>query len=169
MAGDETILARLEALQARVDELDDRESIRNLIAAYGPLADSGDAAGAASIWQEDGVYAVDGFGDNRGQEAIAQLITAPHHQQMMQRGCAHLLGPAHIEISADTAIAVGYSVVFLRGSSGFEVYRVSANRWEFLKRDGAWRAQRRRNRLLDGNEAARALLALQHPLSPAEP
>jgi len=160
---------RLDALQARVVELEDRETIRNLIAAYGPLADSGDAVGAASIWQENGIYTVDGWGDNSGHQAIAQLITGPHHQQMMQQGCAHLLGPAHIDLNADQAIAVGYSVVFLRGGAGFEVYRVSANRWEFRKRDGVWRAVRRSNRLLDGNEAARALLALQHPFPPADP
>jgi hypothetical protein len=40
----------------------------------------------------------------------------------------------------------------------FEVFRVSSNRWELRKSDGQWRVQRRTNRLLDGDEAARALL-----------
>lgn len=149
---------RLAALEARMAELEDREAIRNLIASYGPLADCGDAAGVASLWQEDGVYAVGGFGEHAGHDAIAALITGPTHQHLMQEGCAHLLGPMHIELRGDTALAVGHSCVFRHAGKTYEAYRVSANRWELVKRAGRWRVARRSNRQLDGNEAARALL-----------
>lgn len=152
-------LPRLAALEARLGELEDREAIRNLVASYGPLADSGDAEGLAALWTEDGIYEVGGFGENAGREAIAALIRAPFHQQLMRDGCAHVLGPVHIRLDGERALAIGYSVVFRRMGEGFEAWRVSANRWELEKHRGRWYVRRRRNALLDGDEAARVLLA----------
>ena len=150
---------RLTRLETQLRELGDREAIRNLIARYGPLADTGNAEGLAALWSEDGVYDVGGYGEHRGQAAIAALFTADTHLGLMRDGCAHLLGPLHISLHNDHAVAVGHSCVFRRTSSGFEAWRVSANRWELAKQDGAWCVTRRVNRLLDGSEAARAVLA----------
>lgn len=151
---------RLAALEARLTELEDREAIRNLIASYGPLADSGDAVGVAALWCDDGVYEVGGFGANRGHAAIAALIEGPTHQQLMHDGCAHLLGPVHIRIDGAQAVALGHSCVLRHRDGGFEACRVSANRWELAREaDGRWRVTRRSNRPLDGDPAARALLS----------
>ena len=150
--------ARLASLEVRLTELEDRETIRNLIASYGPLADGGDATATAALWDPEGVYAVGGFGDNVGRAAIAALIEAPTHRGMMAMGCAHVLSPVQVELSGHTATAIGYSCVFLRRDAVFEVFRVSSNRWELRKSDGHWRVLLRTNRLLDGDEAARALL-----------
>ncbi len=149
---------RLARLEARLGELEDREAIRELIARYGPLADAGRAGDVAALWAEDGVYAVDGYGENRGRAAVAALITGPTHQGLMQAGCAHVLSPIRLDLSGNRAVAVGYSCVFRRRDDAFEAWRVSANRWELQKRDGQWQVLRRTNRLLDGNAAAVALL-----------
>ena len=151
-------ISRLAALEARLAELEDREAIRNLVARYGPLADAGEAAAVASLWAEDGVYDVGGFGASAGRVAIAALIAGPVHRQLMRDGCAHLLGPVHVHIDGARAVAVGHSCVFRHTGKAFEAYRVAANRWELLKRDGQWQVARRSNRLLDGDAAARALL-----------
>lgn len=151
---------------ARLQALEDREAIRNLIASYGPLADSGDAAGVAALWTEDGIYAVGGFGESRGRDAIAALIAGETHQRLMADGCAHLLGPVAITLDGDHATATGHSVVLRHTGSGFEVYRVSANRWALLRTSDGWRVARRDNAMLDGSAAARALLSLRvapHP------
>lgn len=153
------VLARLQALE-------DQEAIRNLIAHYGPLADSGDADGVAALWTEDGVYAVDGFGESRGRAAIAALITGDTHQRLMADGCAHLLGPVAITLDGDCATATGHSVVLRHSGSGFDVYRVSANRWALVRTADGWCVARRDNALLAGSAAARALLSLRagpHP------
>ena len=77
----------------------------------------------------------------------------------MRDGCAHLLGPVHIHIEGEQAVAVGHSCVLRHRDGGFEAYRVSANRWELTKdADGTWRVSKRSNRLLDGNPLAPALL-----------
>jgi uncharacterized protein (TIGR02246 family) len=150
--------SRLARIEARLTELEDREAIRELIARYGPLADAGQADAVAALWAEDGSYAVDGYGENRGRLAVAALIDAPTHQRLMQQGCAHVLSPVRVDVCGSRAVAVGYSCVFRRHDTAFEAWRVSANRWELEKRDGTWQVLRRVNRLLDGNAAAAALL-----------
>lgn len=148
------------ALLARLQALEDREAIRELIAQYGPLADSGDAHSVAVLWSEDGVYAVDGFGESQGHAAIARLIQGSAHQALMAAGCAHLLGPVSISLTGDTASARGHSIVLRHGDAGFDVYRVSANRWTLARTPQGWRVTRRDNALLDGKAAARMLLSL---------
>ncbi len=148
-------------LARRLAALEDRAAIAALVASYGPAADSGDAAGAAALWSEDGTYDVGGFGEARGRAEIAGLIESTEHRALMAAGCAHLLGPLAITVEGDTAAACGHSVVFRRTEAGgFEAYRVSANRWSFARIEGQWQVTQRRNALLDGDEAARALLRL---------
>jgi hypothetical protein len=151
---------RLLALESRLAELEAREAIRNLIAGYGPLADSGNAAAITAMWTENGVYEVGGYGAHTGHAAIAALFTAGTHLDLMRNGCAHLLGPLHIDVDGDRATALGHSCVFRHAGEGFEAWRVSANRWELERRTEGWRVRRRVNRPLDGSEAARALLSL---------
>jgi uncharacterized protein (TIGR02246 family) len=148
----------MAGLEARLQALEDREAIRELIARYGPLADSGDAEGVAALWAEDGVYAIAGMGEACGREAIAALIEGPMHRRLMADGCAHLLGPVAIELAGDKASARGHSVVLHWSGEAFEVLRVAANRWELSRGVEGWQVTRRDNALLQGGEAARALL-----------
>lgn len=150
----------IETLAGRLRALEDREAIRELVACYGPLADSGDAAGVAELWEAGGTYAVHGFAAASGQAAIAALIEGPVHQALLADGCAHLLGPVTITLDGDGATACGHSVVFRHTDEGFAVHRVAANRWHFARGAQGWRVTHRENALLDGNEAARALLSL---------
>lgn len=148
-----------DALAGRLQALEDREAIRDLIASYGPLADSGDADGVAMLWADDGIYAVDGFPEACGHAAIAALIEGPVHQTLMTRGCAHVLGSPSIDLDGDRATARCHSVVLSKASEGWEPVRVAANRWELVRAVQGWRVTRRDNALLDGREAARALFA----------
>lgn len=151
-SGDVAVLA------ARVRNLEDREAIRNLIAAYGPSVDRGDAAAAAALWHEDGRYDVGGFGICRGREEIGTLLDGDVHHQLIGGGAAHVLSPVWIDVQGDRAEAAGYSCVFRWTGSAFEVFRVAANRWSFRRGADGWRAEERINRLLDGDDVARALL-----------
>jgi SnoaL-like domain len=147
-----------ESLEARLRALEDKEAIRELIARYGPLADSGDAEGVAALWAEGGSYSVGGIVDAQGRDQVAALVTSELHRTLMAEGCAHTLGPVAIELNGDVAIARGYSVVFRKVDSGFEAWRVSANRWELERFETGWLVRRRVNAPLDGSNAARALL-----------
>lgn len=150
----------LPTVEERLTALEDREAIRNLIASYGPLADSGNAEAVAALWTEDGSYAVGGMAEAKGRAAIAALIDGDTHRALMAAGCAHLLGPVAIDIDGDRAVARGHSVVFRNGPSAVEVWRVSANRWELVRTAGGWGVERRVNAPLDGSEAARALFGI---------
>jgi len=143
----------------RLQAIEDREAIRDLIARYGPLADAGEAAALAALWAEDGSYGVGGMGESRGREAIAGLIDGPTHRDLMAAGCAHVLGPVAIDLDGDRATARGHSVVLRHDHGRFEVYRVSANRWDLVRGEAGWQVSHRENALLDGNQAARALLS----------
>jgi uncharacterized protein (TIGR02246 family) len=150
----------LEALAARLQALEDREAIRDLIASYGPLADTGAADALSHLWTEDGRYAVGGMTEAKGRAAIAALIDGAVHRGLMADGCAHALGPVTIDLDGDTATARGYSVVLRAdGTGGWTAHRVSANRWHLARTPDGWRVTARENALLDGTDAARALLA----------
>ena len=146
-------------LEARLRRLEDLEAIRDLIARYGPMADAGDGEGLASLFTPDGRYTIAAFAEAQGRKEISALLDTPSHRQLMQDGCAHLLGPVTIKLNGDHATATGHSVVFHHKGSEFVVFRVAANRW-YLQRakNGQWAVARRENALLDGSEAARQLV-----------
>jgi hypothetical protein len=148
-----------DSLEARLRTLENKEAIRELIARYGPLADSGDSEGVAALWINEGSYTVGGMAEAKGRAAIAGLIDGETHRQLMHSGCAHLLGPVAIELDGDVAVARGHSIVFRHSYAGFKVWRVSANRWELERCTEGWLVRRRVNAPLDGSEAARALLS----------
>ncbi len=90
---------------------------------------------------------------------IRSLVSIPTHVEYMRRGCAHIVSAPRIEIDGDDAVAVTHSVVMLREGERWVGERVSANVRELRRAADGWRVQRRRNRLLDGDGAARELLA----------
>lgn len=144
----------------RLRRLEDAEAIRNLIASYGPLADCGDAGAVAALWSDDGSYSVGDFGEAKGRQAIAALIESEMHQNLMKQGCGHILTSPHISLDGDSAIATNHSIVFRSADDRHEAWRVSANRWQFVRTDDGWRVRHRDNRPLTGDERARALLSL---------
>jgi uncharacterized protein (TIGR02246 family) len=153
----------VERVAERLRALEDREAIRDLIARYGPLADCGDAAGVAALFAQDAVYAVGGMGEAHGREAIAALIEGPVHRALMADGCAHVLTSPAIDLAGDRATARCHSVVFRKEGEGWQAVRVSANRWELARAGKGWQVTRRDNRLLDGSDAAQALLGNSAP------
>lgn len=145
-----------EALERRLQALEDRAEIAGLIARYGPAVDAGDADAVAALWAPEGTYQ---FDDTvLDADGIRSLVAIPTHVEYMRRGCAHILSAPRIEIDGDTAVAVTHSVVMLREGERWVGERVSANRWELCRTAAGWRVQCRRNRLLDGDTEARGLL-----------
>jgi uncharacterized protein (TIGR02246 family) len=125
------------SLAARVERLEDELAIRNVIVRYGFAVDVGDAQHAAGVFTPDGVYDVD-VGRMEGRDAVAAMVRGARHQSMVGH-CAHQMGPLIVERGNDgCAIVTGYSRVYLQTHAGTHVYRVSCNRWELVKEDGAW-------------------------------
>lgn len=147
-----------EGVARRLELIERRLALYDLIASYGPAVDSGSATAAAGLWSEAGTY---DFGEHvfDGREAIATMVRGPQHQGLIQGGAAHLIGFPLTRIDGDSAVVTGYSQVCRHEGGRFEVWRVSANRWELTWDGSAWKVVSRTAYLLDGREAARLLLA----------
>ena len=150
-------------LQKRVDELErrlrlveDELAIHRLIVRYGFAVDIGDADQTAAVFAEDGVYDADVRLMN-GREDVREMVRSDRHQRMVGH-CAHQIGPAVVKIDGDTAVALGYSRVYLQGEHGIGLYRVSYNHWRLERRHGAWQIVHRLTRLL-GHAEAKAVFA----------
>jgi SnoaL-like domain len=155
VAGDQAITA----LERRVRDLEDRLTILQIVASYGPAVDSGSPVPAAELWAEDGVY--DTFPlVLEGRSAIASMVTGERHQGLIHAGAAHLQGLPHIDIDRDKAVVTTYSQLVLReaGSDGYRIWRTGVNRWEFNRTAAGWQVTHRINRQLDGGPEARDLL-----------
>lgn len=147
---------RVAALGRRVEQLEDELAIHRLLVSYGLGVDVGDADRGAAVFTEDGVYDVD-VGLMEGRDAVRAMVRGKRHQEMVGH-CAHQIGPAVVTFDGpERARATGYSRVYLATRAGTHVYRVSLNRWELVKRAGAWLVARRTTRLL-GHPEALALL-----------
>ena len=146
--------AQVEALTHRVQKLEDELAIHRLIVRYGLAVDTGDAARTAAVFAPEGVYDADVRLMN-GRADVADMVRSDRHQRMVGH-CAHQIGPAVVRVDGDSAVALGYSRVYLQSAEGIGIYRVSLNRWELERRAGEWLIARRLTRLL-GHAEARAI------------
>lgn len=157
-----SLLARVEALEARA-------LIHDVLTAYGPAVDAGDADAVGRLWTEDAVYDID-IRVIVGRDAIMEMVRTAPHQDYIDQGCGHLLDPVHIQVDDDTAVATCHSMLLRRNpdTDSFQVWRVTANRFELVRVHHDWLIKRRTARLLDGSAAARELLGRAAPLHQPE-
>jgi len=148
---------RLRALEERVAHLEDQLALYRLVSTYGPAVDTGSSRAAGALWDDEGVYE---FDTSRldGPDGIAAMVEGRGHQGLIRNGCAHVMAMPVVTVDGDTARATGYSRVYRHVGDGYEVWRVSANHWEFRRTPAGWKVTRRVNRTLDGSEEARQIL-----------
>lgn len=158
--------ARLAALEARVQVLDDHDAITQLLASYGPAVDSGAAESTAALWADDGVFAVvssdpaQGDFTMHGRGEIMGMVNGEGHQGLITNGCGHVLTAPRIRVDGDAATAWNYAfnVRWDAAADRFWIARLSANEWQCARGADGWRVVQRTNVNLDGAEAARSLL-----------
>lgn len=159
-ANGENLEERFSALEKRLRALEDRADLTELIARYGPIVDSGEGQLLEQLWSPNGVYEI-GEEFRVSGEQIRTITEFAQHQTYLSSGCAHLLTSPSINIDGDVAHAVNHSFVVVRAGKEWIVDRASANEWHCERTERGWRVAVRRNMLLDGDAAARALLT--HP------
>jgi hypothetical protein len=161
-----------KSIEERLQEVEDRLEILNLIAAHPPATDSGASQFAASYWTEDGEFDRGaGLSGAKGKGAMGSGLTTPGFREAMRQGIAHFSGLPHIELYGDKATVTSYLQIVTpnphgepveissHGSSkGFRIHRMTVNRWDLVRTEDGWRIARRRLRLLDTTDDGRALL-----------
>lgn len=158
------------SIEERLRAIEDRLEIINLIAAHPPGADSASHDYAASFWTEDGIIDMGGDRPAQPYEGMISVLNTPAFKTAQGQGICHFAGLPHIEIDGDRAVATSYLQVLAadpKGASfelaahgtskGFRVLRLSANRWELVRKPEGWRIARRTMRAMD-TPAARELL-----------
>lgn len=149
---------RLAELEARLAVIEDERAIERMIASYGPLVDAGEADAAAQLWALDGSYDVEGWSmDSRAE--VAAMVRSDAHQNLIDGGSTHFLGPAVVTVDVDDAVAVCESILVVRHQKKYLVARAGVHHFQLRRLDGRWQIVRRITRTLDGDAEARRLLA----------
>jgi ketosteroid isomerase-like protein len=155
---DNQLQERLSALENRIRHLEDDADIRRLITSWGPAVDVGDDETAASLFTDDGILESD-LGYLTGRPAVAAMVLGEGHQSLIRGGSAHIPAYPIVKIDGDTAAAIGYTRVYRHTEDGYDIWRVSANRWEFRREPDGWRVAKRTNHVIDGGPQAPKLLS----------
>ena len=148
---------RVSALERRVQELEDQLAILRVINSWGPAVDTGSSMAAGALFDSDGVLESD-LSRLEGPAGVEAMVHSDGQQSLIGRGCAHVQTAPLIVVDGDRATAIAYSQVYLHADQGHEVWRVSANQWEFRRTPNGWRVTRRLNRVIDGNPEAHSIL-----------
>ena len=86
------------------------------------------------------------------------MVLAEGHQALIRDGSAHIQTTAIVKLDADRATATGYTRVYRHTADGYEVWRVSANNWEFRRTADGWKVVRRTAQIFDDTGSANELL-----------
>ena len=154
---DEVLQERLASLERRVQLLEDQAAILRLIYSWGPAVDTGTSRAAGALFDEDGVLESD-LSRLEGPAAVVAMVESEGQQDLIRQGCAHVQTAPLITVDGDRATATAYSQVYLHTDHGHEVWRVSANQWDFRRTEDGWRVTRRANRVIDGDPAVHPIL-----------
>ncbi len=149
---------RIAALERRVQGLEDQVAILRLINSWGPAVDTGSSDAAGALFDKDGVLESD-MSRLQGPADVVAMVESEGQQALIRQGCAHVQTAPLITVEGDRATAVCYSQVYLHADEGgHQVWRVSANQWEFRRLADGWRVTRRANRVIDGGPDAHDIL-----------
>jgi len=154
---DPSVQDRLAALERRVASLEDEVAIHRLINSWGPAVDTGNADAAAALFADEGILESD-LSYLIGPAAISAMVNGEGHQSLIRGGSAHIPAFPVVQIAGDRATAIGYTRVYRHTDEGYEVWRLSANRWEFVRTADDWRVTRRTNHVIDGGPEAPTIL-----------
>lgn len=147
-------------IEQRLQELEDREAIRQAICGYGYAVDGCNAEAVGSFYVEDGVYAVGDIGAYEGRARIEAITRDTSHLGLVGAGAAHMSSPPYIVIEGDRAVATCHTMVPMHGENGFFIGRLSASRIQLARQaDGGWKIVHRQNWMLDGGREGPEMLA----------
>jgi len=161
-----------QELEDRINVIEDKLSIYDLIAAHPPSADTGDAEYTQAVYTEDAVfYRGPDIEGARGLPALTNLFRRPEHGQAIAGGLAHFCSLPLIELRDNEAFVTSYLLLLYLNhdgkvhnlpnhgpSQGYLVHRVVVNRWQLVKVAGNWKIKSRLILPADGSREHLSLL-----------
>jgi uncharacterized protein (TIGR02246 family) len=133
---------RSPSSDARLQQLLDKEEIRNLLLDYGRHLDSRDFKAYASLFAKDGEW-VGGFGSVSGPANIQAFMeknmgTAPNRANNY-----HLLSNFVIDVQGDTATAWSRWAFVVPGQTGAAIAQAGRYDDTLVRENGRWKFRRR--------------------------
>ncbi|MFK4548207.1 hypothetical protein RKD29_007803 [Streptomyces tendae] len=160
------------SVEARLQAIEDRLAIYNLLATHPLSADTGEQALIDAIYTDDVVFDRGaGLEGARGREAMVQLVSRHEHHAAIAGGLAHFGSLPLVDLDGDTAVAVSYLALITPDPHGepwelanhgtsqaYRIHRVLANRWTLERCGDGWRIASRTLLPTDGSGPALDLL-----------
>jgi hypothetical protein len=160
------------SFESRLQAVEDRLAIYNLLATHPLSADTGDAAFINAIYAEDAIFdRGEHLSGARGRDSMLALVQSVPHREAIAGGLAHFGNLPLVELHGDHAFATSYIMIITpdpegaarelanHGSStGYRIHRLVANRWTLERVAGAWRIKERKIRFHDGSEEVRQII-----------
>src|SRR5262245_12370621 len=138
-------------LEQRLQAIEDRLEIYQVICGYGYAVDGLNADAVGSFYAEDGVYAVADLATFKGRERVAGITQRETHVGYVRGGCAHTSTLPYVVIDGDRAVATCHTLILRNGEEGFYVFRGSASRIQLSRKpEGGWQIDHRQVHLLNG-------------------
>ena len=136
---------RLQALEERLQVLEDREAIRQLILDYGTYHDHRDYRSLSALFASNGVWE-SGMGRGQGPEGIFELMDGiiGHDPQPEGSGTYHVMTNDVIDIAGDLARAVTKWMFITPDDNGAPRIQVLGHYNDtFTRENGEWKFLRR--------------------------
>jgi gamma-hexachlorocyclohexane dehydrochlorinase len=143
MANDTETLARLDSLLRRVDELESRAALRDLVSDYCLGFDTRDWDRFISIWHQDAVWEIGPpFGTFTGHEGVRKAVYEVLYP--VWRETHHLTSNLRVTFS-DPDHAHGVCNVDCMGATRDDVVQMISATYsdDFERRDGTWKIAKR--------------------------
>jgi len=133
-------------IEARVETLEAREAIRELIYAYGHALDTRDFVAFAGLFEPISGMWVGGFGTATGRDEIFRMMDTSigHASTPVTPTSHHVFTNIQIEVNGSTASATTKWIFVVPGSDGAPEWRFLGHyEDEFVRTDGHWLFHRR--------------------------
>jgi len=137
-------ISKHEALESRVQKLEDREEIRQLLMDYGRSLDQRDFRAFSELFAKTEGEWIGGMGRAKGSQAIRELMESTIGKDTSMTQSCHLFTNETIHINGDQATAVTKWIFMVPGESNrpqpvflghYEDSMIRENgRWKFLRR-----------------------------------
>jgi SnoaL-like domain len=157
---------RQKELLARITATEDRLEILNLLAGSAFSSDVASEAYWAKMFTHDAVFDRGQGRQDKGQADILKIVGGSDQKEAIKFGMTHLAMLPHISLNGDSAVATGYLLIVVpdtaashvklpgKGvSSGFSIYQLTVNRWQFVRSTVGWKVSQRTVRPLSSGDS----------------